>query len=134
MISDPQMNHQKFIFRIQIQAKNHKFQIQSNSAKSITNTPFKKILQSIIISQSITVIWNYKSKPEKGGTPISTPMRTRAFRISPLPIFPLSSASKSVNKFSDIIAKSSSSSKNNRRIFPSNIDITSGSSKQNFHW
>ena len=68
------------------------------------------------------------NKPERGGTPVSTPMWIRAFLTSLFLIFPLSSVSKSVKRVSASIAKSSSSSKKTRRLFPSKIDTTTGSS------
>lgn len=67
-----------------------------------------------------------KKKPESGGTPISAPMRERAFRIWLLGSFPLSSSSKSVKRFSANIAKSSSSSKISFNVLPSRIETTTG--------
>lgn len=86
-------------------------------------------LQNINASVELSIEIVCESKPEKGGTPISTPILTKALRISLLLSFPSSSASKSVNRFSANIAKSSSSSKNRRIVFPSRTDTISGSSE-----
>lgn len=61
-------------------------------------------------------------------------MLSRALLISLFLIFPVSSASSSVNRFSANIAKSSSSSRSKRRALPSKIDTTMGSSALHSHW